>query len=263
MRLETVTLKLPPRLLSEAGVVAAGQDVTIGHLVRQLLAREVQRRLHPKMSNRADESLVVALQALLACDMAEASGWDDLDRRLARHGYTLRPAGGGIALHKRSCGTLVCKGSELGFAYPTLLRRFRMAMPDHPHGDLGMCFAVDPAEGKAADFAHKEREKYHLAVLFEAAPDWASLTEVLRKRGYTLRPQGTGLAIYGAKDGRHLCNTATVGFRYRKLVKRFGAAMPGHRHGQKWLKRNPVIQNVDTSECDVIDTEWRPLPSEK
>ena len=75
MVLETVTLKLPVKLLKDAGQVALARDVTIGHLVRQLLAREVDRRLKPKTSSRADEGLVAALQALLAQDMALAGGW--------------------------------------------------------------------------------------------------------------------------------------------------------------------------------------------
>lgn len=262
MKLETVTLKLPPKLLDDAGVVASGQDVTIGHLVRHLLAKEVARRLHPKPSNRAADALVAALQALLARDFAEATGWRDLATRLARHGYELRPAGGGIALYKRSCGTRVCKGSEIGFGYGILVRRFRAAMPGHPHGTLGQCFDTGPLEKPAPEPFGSAPPKHHLAPLFETAPDWAALTEGLRKQGYYLRPQGTGLAIYGAKDGRHLCNTAAVGFRYRKLVKRFGAPMPGHPHGQQWIKKNAVVQNDDALEFEVIDTEWRPLPTE-
>ena len=136
MTLETVTLKLPRALLNDAGSVAAAQDVTIGHLVRQLLAKEVERRLNPKTSNRPDEGLLTALKTLFARDMAEAAGWDDLAKRLERHGYELRPVGGGIVLYKKSCGTRVCKGSELGFAYRFLVKRFNAAMPGHPHGAL-------------------------------------------------------------------------------------------------------------------------------
>ena len=142
---ETVTLKLSRRLLNDAGSVAAARDVTIGHLVRELLKKEVDRRLNAKTPNRADETLVAALQALLAKDMAEAKGWLDLSLRLARHGYELRPAGGGLTLHKISCGTRVCKASELGFAYRTLVKRFRSAMPGHPQGALGLSFASQPA----------------------------------------------------------------------------------------------------------------------
>ena len=136
MTFEVVTLKLPAKLLKDAGKVALAHDVTIGHLVRQMLTREVERRLDPKTSNRADEGLVAALQALLAGDMALADGWDDLADRLARHGYALRPAGGGLTLYKLSCGTRVCTGSELGFSYRCLVKRFQAAMPGHPHGTL-------------------------------------------------------------------------------------------------------------------------------
>ncbi|MFC6636364.1 hypothetical protein GV827_09605 [Sulfitobacter sp. JBTF-M27] len=80
--METVTLKLPDKLLRDAARVASGQDVTIGHLVRVLLAKEVERRLNPRTPNRADEGLIAALQAVLARDMAEADNWDDLAARL-------------------------------------------------------------------------------------------------------------------------------------------------------------------------------------
>lgn len=141
---EIVTLKLSPKLLLDAGTVAADQDVTIGHLVRQLLKKEIDRRLNPKTPNRADESLVAALQALLARDMALADGWDDLALRLAKHGYELRPAGGGLTLHKSSCGTRLCKASELGFAYRTLVQRFQSGMPGHPHGALNILVQPTP-----------------------------------------------------------------------------------------------------------------------
>lgn len=143
MNNEIVTLKLSHRLLRDAGTVAAEQDVTIGHLVRQLLKKEVDRRLNAKTSNRTDERLVAALQALLARDMAEALSWQDLAERLRRHGYELRPAGGGLTLHKCSCGTRVCKASELGFAYRSLVKRFEAAMPGHPHGALNLAFDTD------------------------------------------------------------------------------------------------------------------------
>ena len=41
--METVTLRLPATLLQNAARVAHGEDVTVGHLVRVLLAREVHR----------------------------------------------------------------------------------------------------------------------------------------------------------------------------------------------------------------------------
>ena len=54
MNTETVTLKLPRTLLSRASIVAEKQDVTVGHLVRKLLSKEVERQLKAYPSNRAD-----------------------------------------------------------------------------------------------------------------------------------------------------------------------------------------------------------------
>ena len=72
--METVTLRLPEKLLRDAARVAAGDAVTVEHMVRFLLAKEVARRLDPKARQVADEGLLAALQALLARDMAEAAG---------------------------------------------------------------------------------------------------------------------------------------------------------------------------------------------
>lgn len=235
MTFETVTLKLPQRLLNDAGSVAAAQDVTIGHLVRQLLAKEVNRRLNPKTSNRADEGLVAAIQALLARDLAEADGWDNLAERLCQHGYELRPAGGGLALFKTSCGTRVCKASELGFAYRTLVARFGTSMPGHPH-QLPEIEVKAPPAAPVLNSTVKGRLQRALEPVFKTSIDWETLTARLHKHGYVLRPQGTGCAIYAVETGRHVCNTATVGYRYRALVKKMGGPMPGHAHGADWVK---------------------------
>lgn len=178
MRLETVTLKLPLKLLSDASVVAWGQDVAIGYLVRHLLAKEIDRRLHPKTPNRADEGLVAALQALLARDIAEAVGWQDLAGRLRQHGYELRASGGGLALYKLSWGTRLCKGSERGFPYRKLVDRFQSGMPDHPHGCLGLNSSAAAMTAKIHPTS-KTQWIETLAALFGQATDWEGLSERL------------------------------------------------------------------------------------
>ncbi|KIN75317.1 hypothetical protein Z945_146 [Sulfitobacter noctilucae] len=72
--------------------------------------------------------------------------------------------------------------------------------------------------------------------VFKAAESWEALTVQLQQLGYTLRPMGSGLALYTAQGRTHVCNTATVGYRYRALVKKFGCPMPGHPHGATWIK---------------------------
>ncbi|WP_370400006.1 hypothetical protein [Sulfitobacter sp. JB4-11] len=253
MTLETVTLKLSQELLSNAARVASVQDVTVGHLVRVLLAKEVERRLSPSASNTADGGLIAALQTLLVRDMTEAENWDDLAVRLGRHGYELRPAGGGIALHKTSCGTRVCKGSDLGFAYRTFVRRFEGAMPGHPHGTLGEAFVDQPTAARPLTSTEKGRLQRALEPVFKLAEDWDVLTARMQRRGYVFRPHGTGLAIYTI-GGAFVCNTATVGYRYRALVKRFGAPMPGHPHGQSWVAAH-VQGDLLEDDVEVIDHE--------
>ena len=242
MELESVTLKLPRDLLSGAQRVATARDVTIGHMVRQLLKREVERQLakgHPRP--QTDARLLAALQALLARDMAQAQDWDDLAERLRPHGYELRPAGGGVVLYKSSCGTRVCKGSEIGFGYSDLVKKFGAAMPDHPHSMTHL--GIMPA-GRIDPTRHAK-----LSAHIEGALSWPDLINRLAMEGMELRPMGTGLGIYIAATGRHLCNSATVGANYNTLVKRFGAAMPNHPHDMsKHLKSGEEDGDLEVAE---------------
>lgn len=219
MDLESVTLKLPRDLLSGAQRVATARDVTIGHMVRVLLKREVDRQLSDKERDPGpDARLLAALQALLARDMADAEGWADLHDRLRPHGYDLRPAGGGAVLYKSSCNTRVCKASELGFAYGKLVERFGCHMPDHP-------LAKRPAGVMPAgriDMTRRALLTRHVAT----ARSWPDLINRLAIEGMELRLLGDGLGIYVSATGRHLCNTANLGAGYDALVCRFGAELP-------------------------------------
>lgn len=141
MDLQTVTRRVPEMPIDSVGGVAPRQELTIGHLARRLLQREVADWLaHSQTRVGGDERLVVALQALLASDIARAADWEDLCGRLATQDFTLLPEGGGLCLHKRTCGTRLCSASELGVAYHKLVKRFGCGMPGHPDGTLGLTF---------------------------------------------------------------------------------------------------------------------------
>ena len=73
------------------------------------------------------------LRALLAEDFAYARDWDDLLSRLRTKGFRLAEAGGGLILQDHHSGQRLCKGSELGFGYPQLLRKFNTPFPGHAH----------------------------------------------------------------------------------------------------------------------------------
>lgn len=217
MELESVTLKLPRELLSGAQRVATARDVTIGHMVRVLLKREVERQLRIPRPD-PDPKLVAALQVLLTPDIAAASDWGDLTARLRPHGYELQSLGGALVLVKSSCGTRMCKASELGTRDSDLVERFGAPVPANLQGMPKHC--VMPA-GRIDD-----RRGAILSAHIQQADSWANLIARLAEEGMEMRALGAGLGIYIRATGRHLCNTETLGAPYDTLLERYGAPLP-------------------------------------
>ena len=133
MDMERVDMKMHREMLQQASKIARARDVTLGQMIRNLLAREISRTGHARPPVRADERLVAPLRARLATDLADATGWEDLQQRLGHKGYALRAAGGGLALHCKHGDQRICKASELGFSYSRLMRRFCAPFPGHSH----------------------------------------------------------------------------------------------------------------------------------
>ena len=133
MESHTITIKLTATMVAALRELAVREDVSVGQIVRQALERDIQRRVAAKTPVRADERLVVPLRALLADDFAFALSWADLAKRLAAKGYALAEAGGGLVLIDCKTGERQCKGSELGYGYSQLLRKFDLPFPNHRH----------------------------------------------------------------------------------------------------------------------------------
>ena len=129
----TVTIKLSEPMIAALRDLAVRDDVSVGQLVRLALDKELRRRAEAKTPIRADERLVAPLRALLADDMAYAKSWTDLSARLAAKGYALAESGGGLILLDSASGQRLCKGSELGYGYAALLRKFDAPFPQHRH----------------------------------------------------------------------------------------------------------------------------------
>ena len=70
--MERIEMKMSKDMLVVAGQIAAERDITIGQLVRDLVAKEIERRKNSRPPNRADETLVAPLRARLAEDFAAA-----------------------------------------------------------------------------------------------------------------------------------------------------------------------------------------------
>ena len=133
METRDVTLKLPKPVLDALILAADQDDVSVGQIIREAIDRDLRRRVAAKTPVRADERLVAPLRALLAVDFAYASSWDDLAQRLHGKGYTLAESGGGLILLDQATGQRICKGSELGYGYAQLLRKFNAPFPNHRH----------------------------------------------------------------------------------------------------------------------------------
>ncbi len=126
-------VSLAPETWTALEDLARAREVTPGQIIRDAVARELRRQAEAKTPVRADERLVAPLRALLADDFAYAGGWEDLAQRLRRKGFALREAGGGLVLHRLADEARLCKGSELGYGYAALMRRFGRPFPGHRH----------------------------------------------------------------------------------------------------------------------------------
>lgn len=72
-----------------------------------------------------------------------------------------------------------------------------------------------------------------LAPDLAGASGWEDLSERLRGHGFELREAGGGLALYEWPSGARVCKASELGFSYGRLMRRFGAPLPGHAH--RWL----------------------------
>lgn len=141
-----LTLPLPAHLIAALRRLADDREINFDRLVRGMLEREVMRFRSAQASQRAEHDRVARLYGLLKPVMEAARGWGELQARLALFGFALQPDGPGIALHDRSTGEWLCRGADLGLAYPLLMRRFGgpLQAPE-PHVDPKMPIAFEPA----------------------------------------------------------------------------------------------------------------------
>ena len=132
----SVTVRLPADVVLAVHDLANEQEDTVAKFVEDLVVEHLAT--NKSVRNRkptVNEGLVFALQKLLFRDMAEASDWDDLDRRMRKHGYYLKISWGGLSLHTETSGQKLCHTHDLGFSYGTFIRRFGPGKPRNPHRD--------------------------------------------------------------------------------------------------------------------------------
>jgi len=134
---QDVSLPLPSDLVATLHAMALERGEPFEDLVRGMLDREVTRLRSARTSAIAEQARVARLQRLLAPEMARATGWADLQARLALYGVALKPARKGVMLHDHITGERLCSSAALGFGARELAARFggEMAAPVAPEGD--------------------------------------------------------------------------------------------------------------------------------
>lgn len=125
-----VTLRLPAHLADALRRLARERGDDFDTLARGMLDREVMRLRSAQASQRMRNERLARLTGLLAPVIEAAPDWNFLQAHLALFGYELRPEGASIALHDRDTGEWLCRGADLGIAYPLLVRRFGKPLPE-------------------------------------------------------------------------------------------------------------------------------------
>lgn len=133
MTKRAVTVELPADIALAVHDLATEKEGTVAQFVEGLVIEHLAQKKGAKgKPSLANERLVFALQKLLFRDMAEAQSWEDLDRRMRKHGYFLKIGWGGLSLHTETSGQKLCHSHDLGFSYGTFLRRFGPGKPKDP-----------------------------------------------------------------------------------------------------------------------------------
>ncbi|MCB1359115.1 MAG: hypothetical protein KDK53_22315, partial [Maritimibacter sp.] len=119
-----MTLSLPTELVGLLHMVAEDRDETVDRLVRGILDREAMRLKRDHDTREAREHRIARLRLLLAPDMRRATGWAELQARLALYGVELRDGAAGLMLHDLITGEALCPSAALGFGARDLAARF-------------------------------------------------------------------------------------------------------------------------------------------
>lgn len=125
-----ISLPLPSDLVATLHAMALERDEGFEDLVRGMLDREISRMRSARASAIAEHARVARLQRLLAPEMARATGWTDMQARLALYGVALRPSRKGVMLHDHITGERLCSSAALGFGARELAARFGGELPE-------------------------------------------------------------------------------------------------------------------------------------
>ncbi len=136
-----IAVDLPPVALAALRRRARADQMspaTLAHkLLVEALAPHIGAATVPERAEQGqDQTILGQLCALLAADLTLASTWEDLQARLAKHGYTFTERGGGLALCCTATAARICNASDLGWPYAHLIAKFGVLFPGHAQKEM-------------------------------------------------------------------------------------------------------------------------------
>jgi hypothetical protein len=138
-----LTIDIPPFEYGLFQDACRAQDETPGAVVREMIHRfcrrqqETRRRTAARRHDVLDERLLARLRLLVAEALCEAATWAEAQVAMRQRGLLFHPSGGGLVVIDAETGEVLAKGSAVGPAYVSLVRRFRGPIPGHPRPGIG------------------------------------------------------------------------------------------------------------------------------
>lgn len=110
----------------------------------------------------------------------------------------------------------------------------------------------DPKTTDRSDERLVARLQRLLAPTIADATGRQEMVRDLAALGDEMRPAGGGITLHLRETGERLCKASELGFGYARLVRRFGAPMPGHPHRMTHLP-GPAPRGIPRRPDDRFD----------
>ena len=94
---------------------------------------------------------------------ADSRSWAELISAFDDYGVTIEPKSGGLILKDRADGHQICKLSQLGLRYMSMIQHYGEGFPDHPVPSL-VERALNGADKGPSDHADRRAGRRHKAI---------------------------------------------------------------------------------------------------
>ena len=115
-------------------MVCRQRDAAPSAVLRDLVRLEVRRMegRSARAGAEQDDATLARLRQVVGQALEQVQDWAGLQAALVDVGVVVRPAGTGLNLADALTGEVLCKISDVGPGYLTLVRQFGAGFPGHP-----------------------------------------------------------------------------------------------------------------------------------